>query len=525
MRWTVYGALALLIGAGLLPLGAMLIESFRIGGTFGLDNYAEVLGGAQTWRLLRNSVALASLTMAAAGLLGVPLAILAVKTDLPLRYVLAGAFSLPILFPPYILAAGWFELLGRGGLLSQWLGPTVGEWTSPYLFGLAGATLVLTTAFVPVVLLLTMAYLRAVNPTMEEAARLSASWPSVLRRITVPLVTPGVVLSLVLVFLLSMGEFGAPAFLRVDVFPVASFTQFAAFYDFGAATAAALPLVLVTLAGLIIESGVLGHKEFHFSRGRQQEIESIELGRGRIWMGLVAALAAATLVGAPLGALAWRGLSAAALAEAIEMAGDSAIRSLIYATIAATVLTALGFLLAYLIHRRISILWRWADALGLFLFTLPGTVIGVGLIVLWNRPPTVWVYATPAIVLIGFIAQYSALSTRTILAGLSQISSSLEEAAEVAGASWRSRALRILVPLARRSLAAAWTVCFLFTLRDVSLPLLLAPPGRDTLTARTMTLMANGSPELIAALCLLSLALALVPLGVFAGLSRSWRAG
>lgn len=522
MRLSLYAAVMLLIAVGLLPLSVMVLESLRADGGFSLRNYVDVLGSGQTWALLRNSALLATLTTAAAGLLGVPLAILLVKTDIHLRNVLAVAFSLPLLFPPYILAVGWFELVGRGGLLSQWLGPAAGEWTSPQLFGLPGTVLVLTTAFLPVVLLLAMTYLRAVNPTLEEAARLSMGWAAVLRGVTIPLAAPGIVLSFVLVFLLAMGEFGAPSFLRFDVFPVASFTQFAAFYDFGAATAAAVPLVLVTLLGLQIERRILHDKAFHFSRGRQRDLERIPLGRGRPWLFAGATLVALALVGAPLGALAWRGLTPAALTEAIDLAGASALRSIVYSIVAASVLSVLGFFLAYLIHRRVLGLWRWADALGLFLFTLPGTVIGVGLIVLWNRSYTTWIYATPAIVIIGYVAQYAALSSRTILAGFSQMSPSLEEAAEVAGASWFRRAGRILVPLVRPAILTAWTLCFLFSLRDVSLPLLLAPPGRDTLTARTMTLMANGSPELIAALCLLSIVLTLIPLGIFAGLSRLW---
>jgi iron(III) transport system permease protein len=120
------------------------------------------------------------------------------------------------------------------------------------------------------------------------------------------------------------------------------------------------------------------------------------------------------------------------------------------------------------------------------------------------------------------LLSHAALSTRTILAGFSQQSPSLEEAAEIAGARWFNRVGKILVPLQWRAILASWVVTFLFCLRDVSIPLLLAPPGRDTLTARTMTLMANGSPELIAALCLLSIVLTLVPLVVLGAASGFW---
>ena len=139
---------------------------------------------------------------------------------------------------------------------------------------------------------------------------------------------------------------------------------------------------------------------------------------------------------------------------------------------------------------------------------------------MWNHPSTNWIYATPAMLIIGFVGQYAALSVRIIEAGFSQLSPSLEEAAEVAGAGWFRRVFGVLVPVSRPVLVAAWAVTFVFCLRDVALPLLLAPPGRDTLTARTMTLMANGSPELIAALCVLAVLLAFLPLGA---LGMAWR--
>jgi iron(III) transport system permease protein len=485
-------------------------------------NYTSTLGNARIWGLFRNSLLLAALTTAFAGLAGVTLGILFAKTELPMRTALAVVLRLPLLFPPYILAVGWYEVLGRGGLLARWAGRGTGEATSRWLFAPPGVVLVLATAFLPVVLLLTMTYLNAVNPTLEQAGRLSSGWPAVLKRITIPLAAPGIVLSLVLVFLLTMGEFGAPAFLRVDVFPVASFTELTAFYNFGAATAAAMPLVAVALLGLTVEQRVLRGKTFQFGWGGQRDSGRLALGRARMPLCLLVTLTALMLVAVPLGALVWRGFGVAPLTEALNRAGASAARSIAYSGVSATLISALGFFLAYLIHRRAIACWRWVDAMTLFLFTLPGTVIGIGLIALWNRPSTNWIYATPAILVTGFVAQYAALGTRTILAGFAQTSPGLEEAAEVAGAGWFRRVFGILAPLVGPSILVSWTVTFLFCLRDVSLPLLLAPPGHDTLTARTMTLMANGSAELVAALCLLSMSLTAIPVIVYAGARRLW---
>jgi iron(III) transport system permease protein len=516
-RITLWVAVVAFIIAGVLPLFLMLATSLA-----DVRNYTSTLGNARIWALFRTSLLLAMFTTAFAGLAGVTLGILFAKTDLPLRSVLAVLLSLPLLFPPYILSVGWFEVLGRGGLFAQWAGSAAGEATSRWLFGPPGVVLVLTTAFLPVVLLLTMTYLNAVNPTLELAARLSSGWPAVLKSITIPLAAPGIVLSLVLVFLLTMGEFGAPAFLRVNVFPVASFTEFTAFYHFGAATAAALPLVVVALLGLAVEQRVLQGKTFQFGWGGRRDSGQVPLGRAKAPVCVLVTLTSLILVAVPLGALVWRGFGIAALSEALDRAGASATRSIAYSGVSATVLSALGFFLAYLIHRRAIACWRWVDAGMLLLFTLPGTVIGIGLIALWNRPSTNWIYATPAILVTGYVAQYAALGTRTILAGFAQTSPSLEEAAEVAGAGWFRRVYGILAPLVGPSIIVSWAVTFLFCLRDVSLPLLLAPPGQDTLTARTMTLMANGSAELVAALCLLSMSLTAVPLIVYGAARRLW---
>lgn len=521
-RATLVTAGVILAIVGSLPLCLMIWSSFRVDDGFSLGNYVEVLGNAGTWKLFRNSLLLASLTTAVAGMTGIALGLLVAKTDFPFARTFVAIFALPLLFPPYILAVGWFEILGRQGILSHWLGQAIAETTSHWLFGMPGAVLVLTSAFLPIVLLLTIIYANSLNPSFEEAGRLSGSWPVVIRRITIPLIMPGVLLSLVLVFLLTIGEFGAPAFLRLNVFPVASFTQSSAFYNFGAATSASMPLILVVLAGVIVVECVLRGKQYSFRWGGRPALAQIELGRWKLIVFSVVFTLAVVLIGIPIGGVLWRSSSVNALIDAFDRAGDSAIRSILYAGLSATALTVLGFFLAYLIHRRALAAWWLCDSLSLFLFTLPGTVLGIGLIALWNHRSTNWIYATPVILMAGFTAQYAALGSRILAAGLSQVSPSLEEAAEVAGVEWFQRVFGILAPVVGTALLASWSVGFVFCLRDVSLPLLLAPPGGDTLTARTMTLMANGSPELIAALCLMAIFVAMLPLGIFWAAWYAW---
>ncbi len=93
------------------------------------------------------------------------------------------------------------------------------ELLSRWLFGLPGCLWVLVSAFLPVVMILTLVYLHAVNPRLEEAGRLISRWPAILRYITLPMIWPGILFGGILVFLLALGEVGVPMFLRYPVFP------------------------------------------------------------------------------------------------------------------------------------------------------------------------------------------------------------------------------------------------------------------------------------------------------------------
>ncbi len=201
-----------------------------------------------------------------------------------------------------------------------------------------------------------------------------------------------------------------------------------------------------------------------------------------------------------------------AYVEAFGRAEDSLLRSMAYAAAGASLLVLLGFFSGYLIHTRALPFWRGVDSITIFLFALPGTVIGIGLISLWNRPWTNFIYATPAIIILGYLARYTALTSRITVSALGLIPPSMEEAAQIAGAGWPRRMAIIVAPMTKTGLALGWLVGYIFCLRDMGITMMVYPPGHDTLPVRIFTLMANGSPELIAALCVLMISATLLPL-------------
>ena len=495
----------------------MVVKTFYIDGALSLKAYEAFLSsfGDQTVLMGRSLLLSVIVTFLAIGA-GVPLGVLLGKTDLPLRLTLAAIFTIPLLLPPYVVAVAWFAVLGSGGWAARILTPATSDLVSSAFFGLHGSAGVLFTAFMPIVMLLTIAYVGVVNPRLEDAGRLASRWPNVLWRITLPLIAPAILFAGVLVFLLSLGEVGVPTYLRYPVYPMETLTQFAAFYDFGAATVAATPMLLVTLAILGLEYRYLHDRFLELTAGTLRETTRIPLGRWRLpLLGIVSVWALITVV-VPLAALFIQSAAAGAFAEAFARASDSVVRSIVFAAVGATALTLLGFLCGYLIHDRTLPFWRGVDALALFLFALPGTVIGIGLVSLWNTPLTNAIYATPAIIVLGYLAQYSVLPMRMTAAMLERFPPSLERAAQLAGASWFMTLRRIVAPLAQRGLIASWIVAYIFCLRDLGISMVVYPPGSDTLPVRIMTLMANGAPGLIAALCAILIAATLLPLGSFA---------
>jgi iron(III) transport system permease protein len=479
----------------------------------------EALAGARTLALLANTAFLGIAVAVLAGLAGTTLAVLVTKTDLPSPRALGALLTFPLFLPPFVLALGWFAVLGREGLLANVAGQAAGARASDLLFGAGGAILVLTVAYTPIAFRLVRVGLAAIDPAAEEAARLHRGWARTIRHIDLPLVAPSIALALLVTFVLVVGELGVPAFLRYRVFSAEVFAQFAAFLDIRGAVAMSLPLVLLVLAGVAIERGLLRHRVRFLPRHRL-EPGVAPLGRWRAAVGAAAWTWVAATVLVPFAALAVRAGGAGSYRLALRGAGTSIGRSLWMAAVAATVILALALLLAYLVERTRARRRDGIDTALLLLFAAPGTVLGVGLILVWNRDGFGWLYGSAAIVLLGWIAHFTPLAARVVSVALQGLPTSLEEAARLARVTWGRTVRHVVVPPVRPALTGAWLLAFVFCLRDLDLAITIYPPGTETLTVRVYTLMANSPEPVVAALALLTVGLvALVVAAGAAGLA------
>ncbi len=487
---------------GLAPVLYMVAYSLFDEGRFTLEAYEQVFTSTSVYTLLIRSILLASTVSVISVAIGVLLGLILGKTNIHGKEILLPLFVLPLLIPPYLLAVSWDYAISN----------VLGTTASYALFGFTGCVLVLSSVFMPIPLLITMFFIKSIPPSLEEAGRISASWREVIWNITLPFIRPGIVTAGLLVFILAFGELSVPLFFRYNVFPAETFTQFAAFYDFKAATASAIPLALFAILILwLIER--TSSKSFGFTNKSIAANNQLTIDTKKFNPVLTSCVAifAVLIVVFPIFSLIVQAQSIDSLTQAFMLAQDSMLRSMVYSGVSASLMVVIGFLVAYMTRYKIIRFAGLVDSTTLLLLILPATLTGIGLTMMWNNKLTHFIYSTPIIIIIGYIAKFLAIPNRMSQGYLENIPPSMDEAARLAGASLWQRILFISIPLMKRGLIAAWLVSFIFSLRDTGITMIVYPPGYDTLPVKIFTLMANGAPHTIASMSLIMILMVSVP--------------
>lgn len=473
------------------------------GGGLSFAHYWRLLAEPRQQSLLLNSVLLGAGASALATLLGAPLGLLLARADVRGKAWWRLALVVPLVVPPYVLALAWAQLAGAASFSAAWT------------YSLTSAVFILGLSFFPLAMLATEAAARRVQASLEEAALLVAAPLRVASRITLPLIAPAIAAAALVVFVLAVSEFGVPGLLRVNVFTTEVFTAFAALYDFGAATALLVPLLLVTLLAAVLAARFTGEAQLTARQSGRTGL-ALRLGGWRVAAEGLLLFVLLVRVCLPLLMLAWEAASLSRFIAAFKDSGDAVLNSLALSAVGATLAVALALLPGYARARMQSRpVAQLFDLLFITLFAVPGTVVGVGLIGLWNRPGLAeTVYTSPLIIVLAYLARFAPVAALLVAAGVRQMPISLEEAAAVAGASWWRSFTRIVLPNLKTSLAAAWVVTFVFAFGEIGATILVAPPGESTLPVRVYTLSANTSASNVAALALTQVFIAVLPLAL-----------
>jgi iron(III) transport system permease protein len=479
----------------LLPLAYMLAQAAVSGG-----GYAALLLDARQRALLSNTAALGTGTALLATLIGMPLGLALARVALPSKPVWRIALSAPVLLPPYVVGLAWVHLTGSAG----------SEWT----YSLPGAVLVLGLVFYPLSMLATEIAARRIEPCLEEAALVVASPGRVVRRITLPLITPSIAAAALVIFVLAISEFGVPGLLRVRVFTTEVFTAFAALYDFSRATILALPLLGLSIVGAAVAAALVGERLIVTRRG-SSGAPPLAFEGWTVGASTAAVCVLVIALALPLAVLTRQALGVESWSAVVQGSGEAIRNSLTLAAFGATVVTFLALWMGYgraRMSRRFGVI---VDVLFVVLFAVPSTVVGVGLIGVWNRAGVLGdVYGTQGMLVLAYLARFVPVAALGLAAAIRYVPLSHEEAAAVAGAGWWRATSRIVLPQLTLALSATWVVVFILAFGELGASILVAPPGEATLPIRVYTIIANTPPAYVAALALLQSIIVLSPLVV-----------
>ena len=492
MKWRTYllpGSILILLALFVLyPILSVLLKSLSVDGQLGWGNYVTLFTQPHLRRTVMNSLLLACGASVGATGLGLILALAVFKMALPLRRLFAVAAVLPMVIPGFVNTVAYIFLFGRNGLLTyRLLNITwdIYSWRSVLILQTIGLA---TTAF-----LLISAVLAGVDSQAEDAARnLGASEWEVLTTITLPLIRPGLISALLLVFLRSIADFGTPFIVggRFNTMATASYTQLVGRYDIEMAST----LNVVLLSACLLVFGLYSRVQAIDSGAQSRESgarKPLDLSlpvKAVAWTVslLFSVLILMFLVSVVLAAFTKHlggnfGLTLEHFAILPQRGWNSLRNTLLFATATAALMALAGIVIAYLGTRTEFRGRELMDSLATLPFAIPGTFMGVGFALAFSRPPLV-LSGTWAIVVACAVVRELPLGLRAGSSVLLQQDRSVEDASANLGASRFETFWRIVVPLARPALVVSALYAFVSTVQTLGAIIFLITPSTKLLS-------------------------------------------
>ena len=502
---------------------SLTVERPRIPARLGFDNFVAVwtLGGLDLWGVTLIYAAGSSLL---AITLGVSSAWLVARTNAYGRTAaLVGAF-LSMSAPVIVKGIGWILLLGPNkGVVNEALRALGMTGVPVTLFSLGGMIAVEGILWTPVVFLLTLPALGAMNPALEEAAAMAGSrWTQTLWRVTIPLASPGILAVLLLTFIRSMESFEVPLLIgapgRVETFTTVIYDTIHSGLRPRYGEASAFAVCLVALAALPL---ILAHRatresgRFATVSGKNFRPARIDLGRWRMVAGCWLWLIPLSLV-APLLILAWASLlpiyepPSFADMDRLSLANYRDLLSqpqtlaglrngVVVASLSASLVAALTFVMAWFVVRRREAA-RWLlDSLGSLPLVFPGVVLGAAVLIEFLHLRFIPIYGTIWIMVFAFLIRFMPYGLRFCHAAITGLHQELEEAARMSGATAGATLFRVVAPLATPAIGAVWIYVFLYSIRDLSLPVILAGPQNPLIATVILDLWHDGKVPAVGA--------------------------
>jgi len=505
-----------------VPLAALLYTAFTEDTGFGpgpwsLQNFVEAYSSWHIVRLFANSAIFAAGTALLTLIMGALVAWVVERTDAPGGPLFHALALLSFAIPGLLTAMAWIFVLSPNiGWVNALLKSAFGLQEAPLsIYSMGGMIWALSSHYFPLAYLTLGPALRVLDVRMEEAALVSgARYWQVMPKITLPLLRPAILSTLLLLFMLGMSSYEVPRLIgrpaRIEVFTtdIQAATNSAP-PEFGLASALSFTLLCICIVAVFFYRRSTRNAEaFATITGKGYMPTRIKLGRWRWPAAIAIFLMFAISLGLPLLTLVWQSFYRNLAQPFLGSSGTASFEnyqfilhypiflnavktSVLLAAMAATLVVLLTFVMAWIALRAVPRSGWALDSLAFMPIAIPHVIIGAAVLFAYLMLP-IPVYNTIWILLIAYVTLYLPYGMRFISSGLAQIHKELEESAEVSGARARQIFMRILLPLLLPVLLAAWIYVFVLAVRELSASVFLVGPGTHVLGTISLTMWEEG---------------------------------
>ena len=526
-------AVLLVLWLVLVPLVALFYTTFTEQTMFGtggftLDNLFDAYKDRHIGLLLWNSVVYAAGSAALTFLLGTSVAFVVERTDAPWRGTFHALALLSFAIPGLLTTMAWMLILSPNiGWVNGILKSLFGFTEAPLnIYTMSGMIWALSSHYFPLAYLLMGPAFRVLDTRMEEAAVVSGahSW-QIAARVTLPLLRPAILSTLLLLFVRGIESFEVPRLVgmpaRIKVFTTEiQFATSEAPPELGVAGALGLTLLAICVIGIYFYRRATANADAYATvTGKGYKPEPLRLGALRWPVAIAVALMFFVALGLPLFTLAWQSFFPNITMPSLAVAHTASLEnyryifgypvfmnaiknSAILGTLAATFVVALAFLLSWIVQRSGN-RYAWTiDALAFTPVAIPSIIIGCAILFAYLMIP-IGVYNTIWILLIAYVTMYLPFGMRFASGGIAQIHRELEEAAQTAGAGSWQILRRVLAPLLAPALIAGWLYIFVLAVRELAASIFLAGPDTQVLSTISLVIWEEGGS--LGAICALGI--------------------
>ena len=534
-KWLVIaGAVAVLVLFVVIPMLYLVYNSVVTEGAFTLENYKYVYSKMVNWTALVNTFKLSFMVMLLSLVITFPLAWLVGRTDLPGKGAFRTMLVATYMIPPYVGAIAWTQLLNPSvGYVNVILRHVFDLAQSPFnIYSMGGLVWVLTLFYSPFAFITISRALEKMDPTLEEAARISGASPlRTLWDVTLPLMFPSILAGGLLVFIAAGSCFGIPSIVGMPAKIEVLTTRIVTYVYMGDAkgirdaTALAVSLMLVANTLLFAMTAMLGRKDYTTIAGKSTRPNLVELGSWRyLAMGLLCAYGFISVV-LPIGSIFLTSLIRS-MSRPITLSNltfehwlpvvqssqylEPIYNSFVTGAAAATLSTVVALFVSYLLVKTKVTGRSLPDLLATLGGATPSVVIALALIITFSGEFALNLYSTLTILIVAYMVKYLTMAVRTIAASLSQVHPSLEEAALNSGASWLRTCKDILLPLVAPSIVAGWFLVFMPSFYELTMSIILYGAETKTIGVLLYELQTYADPQNASVLSVLVLLIVLL---------------